>query len=105
MTEYNGWTNYATWRINLEIFDGLDPEEYFRRKPDDAVLSAWVADYIREAIDPEDKGGLAVDYAMAFASDCNCHEIADHMLADHWQDDDINNDEQARWDDTSAELV
>ena len=20
---YNGWTNYATWRINLEIFDGL----------------------------------------------------------------------------------
>ena len=20
---YNGWTNYATWRVNLEIFDGL----------------------------------------------------------------------------------
>jgi hypothetical protein len=19
---YNGWTNYATWRVNLEIFDG-----------------------------------------------------------------------------------
>ena len=21
--KYNGWTNYATWRVNLEIFDGL----------------------------------------------------------------------------------
>ena len=19
---YNGWTNYATWRVNLEIIDG-----------------------------------------------------------------------------------
>ena len=23
---YNGWFNYATWRINLEIFDGFDAE-------------------------------------------------------------------------------
>ena len=22
--KYNGWTNYATWRVNLEIFDGMD---------------------------------------------------------------------------------
>ena len=22
MSKYNGWTNYATWRIDLEIFDG-----------------------------------------------------------------------------------
>ena len=22
--KYNGWTNYITWRINLEWFDGLD---------------------------------------------------------------------------------
>jgi hypothetical protein len=21
---YNGWTNYATWRINLEMFDGCN---------------------------------------------------------------------------------
>ena len=24
--EYNGWTNYATWRVNLEIIDGLEIE-------------------------------------------------------------------------------
>ena len=22
--KYNGWTNYATWRVNLEIIDGHD---------------------------------------------------------------------------------
>lgn len=21
---YNGWTNYPTWRVNLEMFDGYD---------------------------------------------------------------------------------
>jgi hypothetical protein len=28
MSKYNGWTNYATWRVNLEIFDGIDPSEF-----------------------------------------------------------------------------
>ena len=26
MSKYNGWTNYETWRVNLEIFDGFDRE-------------------------------------------------------------------------------
>lgn len=26
-TEYNGWSNYATWRINLEIFDGQTAQD------------------------------------------------------------------------------
>ena len=24
---YNGWTNYATWRVNLEIFDGMSADD------------------------------------------------------------------------------
>ena len=26
---YNGWTNYATWRVNLEIFDGASCNDYY----------------------------------------------------------------------------
>ena len=26
-TKYNGWTNYATWRINLEILGDIEFEE------------------------------------------------------------------------------
>ena len=25
---YNGWSNYETWRVNLEIFDGLQTDGY-----------------------------------------------------------------------------
>ena len=35
---YNGWTNYATWRVNLEIFDGMD----FRDRADE-VIRTYVA--------------------------------------------------------------
>ena len=24
--KHNGWTNYATWRINLEVIDGIEFE-------------------------------------------------------------------------------
>lgn len=26
-TKYNGWANYATWRVHLEFFDGMDPHD------------------------------------------------------------------------------
>ena len=64
---YNGWTNYATWRINLEIFDGLD--------------QVWDADEARQYVEDyihASSSGLARDYALAFISDVNWHEIAAH---------------------------
>jgi hypothetical protein len=33
--KYNGWTNYATWRVNLEIFDGIDLMDYGWQKFDE----------------------------------------------------------------------
>jgi hypothetical protein len=30
-TKYNGWTNYATWRVNLEMFDGANWNDYYIR--------------------------------------------------------------------------
>jgi hypothetical protein len=79
MTTYNGWTNYATWRVNLEIFDGYDasdlPRDVFEAAP---VLKDMVEALISEQA-PE---GLAQDYALAFISDVNWREIARHMLED-----------------------
>jgi hypothetical protein len=103
MTEYNGWTNYATWRVNLEIFDGLDPEWYFRRKPEHSALIDWARQWAEDLVEMSAKEGLALDYARAFMSDVNYGEITQHWLEDYWHDDDINNDEQAAWYDTSAE--
>jgi len=84
-TTYNGWTNYATWRVNLEIFDGFDPSEYYSDFDADDVygLSKCLEDYADQVLfECATVEGLAADYARAFLSDVNWYEIAAHMLDD-----------------------
>ena len=71
--KYNGWTNYATWRINLEIFDGvasdMDGEE---------VTPESCKDYAEEIVFADiDENSLAASYALAFMREANWHEIAE----------------------------
>ena len=78
---YNGWTNYATWRVNLEIFDGID-SDYFRsevRTGDVYDLSKRLQEFAENVIDDSGEG-LAVDYARAFLAEVNFYEIAQHMI-------------------------
>lgn len=78
--KYNGWTNYATWRVNLELFDGSD--------------QFWTAEsareFVEEIIDSTTPEGVARDYALAFLSDVNWHEIAAHYEG---EDEAIEDDE------------
>jgi hypothetical protein len=86
---YNGWTNYATWRINLEIFDNtsLDDFDGIDDKVEPELVCAYTlgealkerAEYYIECSSQE---GLARDYALAFLSDVNWYEIAEHMIED-----------------------
>lgn len=92
-TKYNGWTNYATWRVNLEIFDGLSPIDYGWTVEDDYDLAQQLQEYAEEIICMGATDGLAKDYALAFLSDVDWREIAQHMICD-WADDERNEDEQ-----------
>jgi hypothetical protein len=82
-SRYNGWTNYATWRVNLEIFDCFDYREHFTA-PSEGLDAAELVDYLKDYADSiitmDNVEGLAVDYARAFLSDVNWREIAEHML-------------------------
>jgi hypothetical protein len=87
---YNGWANYSTWRVNLEIFDNFDPFDNF---PDDqANMDTWLADSLKDyaqALIFEAGGGngnIAVDYALAFLNDVDWREIAKHMLINFKRD-------------------
>lgn len=71
-TKYNGWTNYATWRVNLEMFDNND----CGLTNCEADAFKEIAIEIIEADCPQDS--LAFDYAMAFLDEVNWHEIAEH---------------------------
>ena len=65
---YNGWTNYATWRVNLEMFDGS--ENYWTAES--------AKDFVTEIIEDTTPEGVGRDYALAFIDDVNWHEIAEH---------------------------
>lgn len=98
---YNGWTNYATWRINLEVFDGMSIEDfnddiirYDINDPDDAKeleaerdniidnVSEGLEEFVTELMEQQGSG-LALDYAMAFVNDVNWNEIATSMYNDY----------------------
>lgn len=79
---YNGWTNYATWRVNLEIFDGMSARDVTGRSlPAVSELKDALRECAEQAIEASGEG-LARDYALAFLADVNWWEIANHMIAD-----------------------
>jgi hypothetical protein len=80
MSEYNGWTNYATWRVNLEMFDGGD----FASDNDlDAYDLGQSLRGFAEDLLSEQGSGMVLDYALAFLDDVNWREIAEHMIEDY----------------------
>tara|TARA_R100000808_G_C2107637_1_gene122733 strand:+ start:61 stop:318 length:258 start_codon:yes stop_codon:yes gene_type:complete len=76
---YNGWYNYATWRINLEIFDGYPVEE------NDTRPAHEIADTLEEQVDEilENNPELALSYARAFVANVDWREIAQAKLDEH----------------------
>ena len=88
---YNGWTNYATWRVNLEVFDGFDVQELSGvddSEVDIYDISKQLQELAEELIfsggyDERRPSNLVEDYARAFLSDVNWYEIAKHMVDDY----------------------
>ena len=70
-TEYNGWTNYATWRVNLEVFDGWDREN-------GEIDAECAKEFAEELVLPDvEENTLAYGYTSAFLSEVNWHEISE----------------------------
>lgn len=84
-TKYNGWTNYATWRVNLEMFDG-QPVEVLHEITDPWGLGQYCRELALEYM-AEQASGLALDYAEAFLSEVNWTEIAQHMIDAYRQEE------------------
>ena len=83
-TTYNGWSNYATWRVNLELFDDSSFLEHDGYSWDDTYdLKNELCEYVEEFIIESTREGLARDYALAFLQDVNWYEIAEHLQRDY----------------------
>ena len=90
MTEsYNGWRNYSTWRVHLEMFDGLDLQDWGWHRLAPYDLAGVLREHVEALL--EDESGrpgpqgvpLCLSYALAFLQEVDWREIASAMLADH----------------------
>lgn len=87
--EYNGWSNYATWRVNLELIDGggfagdmKDAEHTFE---DEYELASRLAEYVDDILSDYGEGdkstlNFTLEYARAFVSDVKYVEIAKSLI-------------------------
>lgn len=94
--EYNGWTNYETWVVNLwmdnnegsqgywaeraqEIFDDSEEDDInTREQAATHQLADELKDQHEEAL-PEVEG-FAADLLNGAMSEVNWHEIAEHLI-------------------------
>jgi len=97
--KYNGWTNYATWRVGLEVINDMSIEDFgfdvnfptdesrsygSEGEKDFMLVDAYdlgqaMKSYVEDHIE-ETSEGIARDYALAFLSDVNWYELANHMI-------------------------
>jgi hypothetical protein len=97
MAKYNGWTNYETWKANLELFSNWTPTDF-----DDEILECWngkkwdkddletVADQLANNLEEtvEDLYSDIEDPFLEslfnnFVSEVNFNEIAENMIDDY----------------------
>lgn len=92
--EYNGWSNYATWRVNLELLDSEaeaihESGETFKGI---AALADHLKDMVQDAIDLSQESNVGDNqvrydfvaaYASAFVDEVNYYEIAENMAIDN----------------------
>lgn len=90
---YKGWSNYATWRVQLKIFDGLELADITQLEADDISADelgkecrAWMNSLLFD--DPHHLchgkvNQLVVDYAREFLDYVNWTEIAYHLLDEY----------------------
>lgn len=87
MSEYNGWTNYETWLVNMwydQTFYGLITEEYgedvsYDQEYDVAEsIKYYLEDMVLEEISSQ--AGFVLDLINGALSQINYREIANHVI-------------------------
>ena len=79
--EYNGWSNYPTWRINLEILGDIQWDEYELETLDVEMLEEYVENAVFDNY--SGKMGLMEDYARAFLANVDYREILEGIKNDY----------------------
>lgn len=86
---YNGWANYETWRVNLEMLDGMTLDDMGVTSTDEDdpnIVVRQLADALEahcvEIVEMDAKG-IALDFALSFLNKVDWREISQHMVDDN----------------------
>ena len=89
-TDYNVWTNFETWRVDLEIFDGMDVQMLGFRpslidtKTDLADLVVLLKEYAEDILYvPENAASIVHTLVHEFLSEVDWEQIASHLIDDY----------------------
>lgn len=77
---YNGWTNYNTWKINLEFFDGMTYDQFYSTTQEGLVEE--MMEMVETYIDNYTSSTLAYSLAMDAIADVDFREIASHYIGE-----------------------
>ena len=87
--KYNGWTNYATWLVNLhfenlDFTDEVDSGVFDDMSKDDirCYVASWIQElvesYLEERLDTNDS--FVIDVINSTINDADWHDIADNYV-------------------------
>ena len=82
-TTYNGWSNYPTWRINLEILGDIQWVEEEIEILNEEMLEEYVENAVFENNGISGHIGLMEDYARAFLANVDYREILESIKDDY----------------------
>ena len=82
MNEYNGWTNYETWLVNLEMGFIDDLHAFEARNLDDLIVE--LRDYAEHVLESDNI--LATNFANIILSKVDWREIAEAVLEQSMED-------------------
>ena len=72
--KYNGWSNYATWLVNVNIISDIRWDDY-----EEPITSDYLEEIVEDIVfnNTVEKDCLAADFARAFLHDVNYQELAE----------------------------
>jgi len=102
MKTYNGWANYETWCVNLWIDNDQGTQEMWAEstariweqseRKEEAVSA--LASMLKEELSvvPDEVTGMMADLLGAALGEVDWHEIAEHMVENHIQEEGVSDE-------------
>lgn len=88
--EYNGWTNYETWKLGLEFVNSVNTEDMFEMlgyemgdaKPEAYEVGERLKAHTMDYLEMGERDPFALEWARVALEQVNYRELAEHLCED-----------------------